>query len=445
MMSALPPHPATTSPNCRRSLGLLAWLVAAVLFLLACSSSDSDTSDGFADTAGDSSEPEEPTGRPSVDDSGPGGAADAEFDGDDAVTGGGTGADLDGTLPPADVGREISYTADIHVEVPDVAEAGRAALDLVQANGGFLFDRRESTRDTPTVVMTFRVGPDAFQGVVDALSEIGTVISSQVSAQDVTERVVDLESRITTAEASVDRLRAFLSQATDLSEVAALEGELLQRETNLELLRGQLRGLRDRIDLSTITLQLTQELPGPEVDLAETLYAGHDNGVACPGTEDTTVGEDDDVTVCFVVTNTGDTHLGRITIRDDAYDLSPDDLVMVEGDLDIPLAPGQRIVVAGEITATGSRSARGRVEALPVTADGEDLRLGRVVAAGNAFLDVEPDTSLPGILDGLRSGWDAIRYGVAGLLVGVGFGIWFVWVIPVLWWILRRLRRRRVE
>jgi hypothetical protein len=57
----------------------------------------------------------------------------------------------------------------------------------------------------------------------------------------VTERVVDLRSRVATNEVSVERLRDPLSDAKNLEDVARLEIQLLERETTLETLRGQLR------------------------------------------------------------------------------------------------------------------------------------------------------------------------------------------------------------
>jgi len=66
-------------------------------------------------------------------------------------------------------------------------------------------------------------------------------VDKQVTADDVTERIVDFRSRIATAEASVLRLRVLLGEAPDLENVALVERELVQRETDLETLRGRLR------------------------------------------------------------------------------------------------------------------------------------------------------------------------------------------------------------
>ena len=71
-----------------------------------------------------------------------------------------------------------------------------------------------------SVLLTFKIAPEAFQTALARLGDIGDVRTQNVTADDVTERVVDLQSRITTAEASVDRLRGFLENAESVRTIA---------------------------------------------------------------------------------------------------------------------------------------------------------------------------------------------------------------------------------
>lgn len=45
----------------------------------------------------------------------------------------------------------------------------------------------------------------------------------------------------------------------------------------------------------------------PAIEVAKSVYAGHDGGAMCPGSEHVTTAVDYDLTWCFTVTNTGDT------------------------------------------------------------------------------------------------------------------------------------------
>jgi hypothetical protein len=269
-------------------------------------------------------------------------------------------------------------------------------------------------------------------------------VSQTVYADDVTERVVDLESRITTAAASVERLREFLEGATDLEDVAQLEAELLSRETDLELLRGQLRTLEDSVALATIVLVLTQPFPGPAFELVQTGYLGHDGGAGCPGAEELAVDEGEAFTLCYEVVNTGDAFLGELEVRDEGFDFDADELIVLEGDPAALLPPGGRLVVAYEAEADPEVYPVPVLEATAVDANGAPLHLQVEAMAERLALDVAADDSLPGFGDTLAGAWHALqRFG--GVLVVVAAAVLpWLWV-PVLglaiWWWLRRRRR----
>lgn len=209
----------------------------------------------------------------------------------------------------ADLGRLIVYTASITIEVDDVVTAGEEAQAAIAGLGGVLFGQETTIGDQPRSVLTIKVPPQNFQEALRRLSGVGKLLGQSIYADDVTERVVDLESQITTSEASVERLRAFLANATDLETVAGLEAELLARETALEILRGRLRTLEDQVALATIVLILTEpvpDVPEPSIEVIQTGYEGHDGGARCPGADELRIDEDADYTVCITVINKGD-------------------------------------------------------------------------------------------------------------------------------------------
>jgi hypothetical protein len=86
-----------------------------------------------------------------------------------------------------------------------------------------------------------------------------------VSTEDVTEQVADINSRVTTAQASVERVRALLARAQNLGEIVSLEAEVAKREAELESLKARQRKLADLTALSSITLVLTtKDAPPPK-------------------------------------------------------------------------------------------------------------------------------------------------------------------------------------
>ncbi len=342
--------------------------------------------------------------------------------------------------PVSQLGRSIIFDGFVVVEVDDVAAAGQRAVTEIQSLGGIVFGQQATSDPTPEATFTFRVPPADFQAALASLGSLGVPLRQEISADDVTERVVDLRSRITTAEVSVERLRGLLTEAVDFAQVAALESSLVERETTLEQLRGQLRTLTDRVALASITLQLTQGAVESALEVLHTAAAGSEPE-RCPGSDELDVDEGDAVTMCVAVTNVGDTSVDQLDISDRTFDLGVDDVVVTEGDLASPLAPGERIVAAYVVEASPDPS-RLVVDARPVDVEGVALPSAVAVQIQGPLLSVDADDALPGFAESVGNGWDALQRITAAVLVVVGVLVPFLWLVPLaaLAWVA--LRRR---
>jgi len=373
----------------------------------------------------------------------PGGLPATGEDGGEAVGGADSDTNAQAIIAVLQTGRSIIYTASLVVEVDDVIAAGEQALAAVAGLGGALYGQETTTGPEARSLLTIKVPPENFGEALRRLAGIGQLVSQSVFTDDVTERVVDLESQITTAEASVVRLRGFLEAATDLEDIASLERELLQRETDLELLRGQLRTVEGQVALATIVLSLTEPYPDPAVELVGTAYFGHDGGAGCPGSAELDIKEGELLTLCYEVRNTGDTPLGDIEVYDSGMDAQLDDLIVVEGDLDAPLPPGGHLILAFEAEAHPDRWTEPWVQATALDENGNPLWLTENTNVEPAQLQVAEDDSLPGFMDVLKGAWHGLQK-LAGVIVVVGAAVLpFLW-IPALallaWWWLRRRR-----
>jgi len=341
---------------------------------------------------------------------------------------------------PTQIGRDIIFTAEMTVAVTDVAGAGEEATREIASLGGFLFGQHTTGSPDPTSVLTFKVQPEDFQAALGALGSIGEVRSQNVTANDVTERIVDLESRIATAAASVERLRALLAEATDIEAVVELESELLVRETELETLRGSLRTLQDQVALATIVLTLTEAASHPELTLAVTAYPAHDSGQSCPGEGDLQVETGAETTVCFEIANTGDTWLADFELRDPVLDIELTDLEVVFGDPGTALEPGDTILLAAEVVPDRDLRMRTTITAQPVDEEGETIPGRPASQTSTAFVNAVDPGGIASFSDGLEASWEVlVRIGQL-LVLALGALLPFIW-IPILAWFIWRWRR----
>ena len=235
-------------------MGRIATVFAALILLGACSSGDDDDSGGAAaDTAADQA---------------PGTAPAAT----DAVATEGTIAEVGAPADEQGSGRASSL---LQVAGPSIAiearatmraDDVRAAVDgltgMVTRRGGRVasadidYAPEGGGAEDSRATLVLAVPPEELAAVVDALEDLGTLVAFDQLAEDVTERLIDLETRIANTRASVARVRALLEAATDIQGIVRLEVELTDREIELETLLASQRQLEDRVAMSTLTVEI---------------------------------------------------------------------------------------------------------------------------------------------------------------------------------------------
>ncbi|MFF0063296.1 DUF4349 domain-containing protein [Streptomyces sp. NPDC005279] len=160
------------------------------------------------------------------------------------------------SLAPA----HIIRTAELDVEVKDATKALAAARRTAENAGGHVAGETTERIDDAHVSshVVLRVPQEKYDAVLAELAGVGKLLSRKADAKDVTDQVVDVESRIATQRASVNRVRVLMDRADKLSDVVTLERQLSSRQAELESLLAQQAALRDRTTLATITLSLSE-------------------------------------------------------------------------------------------------------------------------------------------------------------------------------------------
>ncbi|HUT75126.1 MAG TPA: DUF4349 domain-containing protein [Armatimonadota bacterium] len=175
--------------------------------------------------------------------------------------------------------RQLILTAAITLEVEDV----RAAYDRIQvvaASEGALVtaaslqaaparvvdDRQQPGYGHASVVL--RVPQSRFHAVRQRLLGLapdlgGKVAHDEVTSQDVTEEYVDLQARLRNWRAQEAQLLEVMRQARKIPDILAVRNQLAQVQQEIERLSGRLRFLENRVELSTITIEVNQTGAGP--------------------------------------------------------------------------------------------------------------------------------------------------------------------------------------
>ena len=166
---------------------------------------------------------------------------------------------------PAAERKEV-VTGNLFVTTPDPIQASRDAAALVEQAGGRVDNRTENAETDYSAAsssLTARIPAEDLTGTVDRISALGEVTSINLTRDDVTMQYRDLDARTAALQASVDRLRALIAEATNTADLIEAESALSSRQGELDSLVSQRNYLADQVELSTITVQFDTDEATP--------------------------------------------------------------------------------------------------------------------------------------------------------------------------------------
>jgi hypothetical protein len=227
----------------RNLIILIVSCVGTGLFVAACSSSS--TSEGSSDA---------PAARP--------GAAGPVFGAGDvngAASHSTARAPSTGVTDLAKLSNQaIIYTADLTLRVKDVSAAATEATAEVTAAGGYVANEQQITASRRAsageIVLELKIPVAGYHPALTALTKLGAQISFTEHAQDVTQQVADVSSRVASAQAAIKQLRELLSRAGSIPSLLSVQDEINTQETSLESLLAQQAALAHETSYATVTV-----------------------------------------------------------------------------------------------------------------------------------------------------------------------------------------------
>ena len=163
--------------------------------------------------------------------------------------------------------RIVIKNANLSIVVTDPAVSMDAISKMATGMGGFVVTSNiyktttSSGLEVPMANITIRVPVDqldAALGQIKAMvSDPATdILSEDVSGQDVTNEVTDLESRLRNLQAAEKQLLEIMDNATKTEDVIAVFRELTSVRGEIEVIQGQIKYYRESASLSAINVYL---------------------------------------------------------------------------------------------------------------------------------------------------------------------------------------------
>ena len=157
--------------------------------------------------------------------------------------------------------QSIIYTASVTVRTAHLTQAATRATQLARAVGGYVSSENTALNrahpDRSTVSLQLKIPVSSYQATLGALStELGTRLAMSQHAQDVTQTVADVTSRVTSARAAISQLRSLLRHAGSVGSLLTVQNQINDEETTLESLLARQRALDHETSFATVTLLL---------------------------------------------------------------------------------------------------------------------------------------------------------------------------------------------
>ena len=134
--------------------------------------------------------------------------------------------------------------------------------------------------------LTVRVPVEKLPAVLEQIRELGRVVNEQLSSEEVTAQVVDLEARLRNSRATEARLISVLEQRTGkVADILQVEREIARTREEIERMEAQRKNLVARVELATVNVTLVEEFQaelapapvGTATRLRNAFVEGYDN------------------------------------------------------------------------------------------------------------------------------------------------------------------------
>jgi hypothetical protein len=155
-------------------------------------------------------------------------------------------------------------TGQARIEVESIEPAVAAVQKLAQDVGAYITNTSMQSfeKRARVATLTLRIPAANFDRVLNGLEPLGDVEHVNVTSEDVGEEYMDAGVRLQNSRRLEARLLQLLETRTGrLEDVLAVERELARVREEIERMEGRMRYLRNRTDVSTLTIELHEPQP----------------------------------------------------------------------------------------------------------------------------------------------------------------------------------------
>lgn len=159
--------------------------------------------------------------------------------------------------------RKITRNGNLEIAVINVNETTNTIKNLVRSDVGFVenLNIAENKDESKVATITIRVTANKFDEVVSEIKKLAVKVKTETEFQnDTTDRIIELEVRISSIEKIEKQYLELLKTAKKIEDILAINDRLNSTRYEIEYLKATLKEANSRIDLATINISLEEEV-----------------------------------------------------------------------------------------------------------------------------------------------------------------------------------------
>jgi len=257
---------------------LLSFLLITITLFSGCASAKKDSASAVSNTAQYSSDISKSSGSNSSEKNALLDTTNQVNTAPKAATAFTTAGNADGTIVTASntilAQRKVMRNANISLEVEDFNVAYSQIKSIIGAFGYIqesnikkdkVYVNSEQKLITKGVII-LRVDKDRFDSMLSDVKGLGLLMDESIKGDDVTDQFIDTESMLRLLKYEESRLEEYLFKLTDADTIFKTQSRLTEIRQQIERLTGNLKKWSDLVELSTITINISEKIPGINPD-----------------------------------------------------------------------------------------------------------------------------------------------------------------------------------
>ncbi|MDR6457293.1 hypothetical protein J2786_000386 [Chryseobacterium vietnamense] len=173
----------------------------------------------------------------------------------------GTNKDVYPSKKTDTISKKIIKNGEMKIQVGDIKKTQNQVDEIIKKNNAYI--QKEEFQNTDmddNLTLIIRVPHKNFDALINSFSEgVGTVLSKNISSNDVTEEYTDVAIKLANKKIYLEKYRDMLKSAATTKDMLEIQENIRELEDEIDVAEGRLRFIDDRVNYSTLNLNLYKE------------------------------------------------------------------------------------------------------------------------------------------------------------------------------------------